>query len=76
MLPGTYTRELIHNRCTVKKDKQLIKVQESLKPIPEGETPQTIDVYVYDMLVDFVKPGDRVEIMGMYCASSIWLNPP
>merc|ERR1719203_952707 len=66
--------ELIHNRCTFK-DKQLIKVQESPESIPDGETPQTIDVYVYDQLVDFVKPGDRVEVTGVYRASAIRLNP-
>ena len=66
--------ELIHNRCAFK-DKQLIKVQESPESIPDGETPQTIDVYVYDMLVDFVKPGDRVEVTGVYRASAIRSNP-
>lgn len=71
---GNHTMQLIHNRCTFK-DKQLIKVQESPESIPDGETPQTIDVYVYDQLVDFVKPGDRVEITGVYRASAIRLNP-
>ena len=71
---GNHTMELIHNRCTFK-DKQLIKVQESPESIPDGETPQTIDVYVYDQLVDFVKPGDRVEVTGVYRASAIRLNP-
>lgn len=71
---GTHSMELIHNRCTFK-DKQLIKVQESPEQIPDGETPQTIDVYVYDMLVDFVKPGDRVEVTGVYRASAIRSNP-
>jgi len=69
-----HTMELIHNRCAFK-DKQLVKVQESPENIPDGETPQTIDVYVYDQLVDFVKPGDRVEITGVYRASAIRLNP-
>eukprot|EP01084_Bolivina_argentea_P272579 464138_1 len=71
---GNHTMELIHNRCSFK-DKQLIKVQESPESIPDGETPQTIDVYVYDQLVDFVKPGDRVEVTGVYRASAIRLNP-
>jgi len=71
---ATHSMELIHNRCTFK-DKQLIKVQESPEAIPDGETPQTIDVYVYDMLVDFVKPGDRVEVTGVYRASAIRSNP-
>jgi len=71
---GTHSMELVHNRCSFK-DKQLIKVQESPEQIPDGETPQTIDVYVYDQLVDFVKPGDRIEVTGVYRASAIRSNP-
>ena len=49
-------------------DKQLVKVQETPECIPEGETPQTIDVYVYESLVDICKPGDRVTVTGIYRA--------
>src|SRR5690606_23445011 len=43
--------------------------------IPEGETPQTIDMYVYGNLVDVCKPGDRIELTGVYRASAIRNNP-
>lgn len=32
-------------------------------------------VYAHDDLVDSVKPGDRVEIVGVFCASGIRVNP-
>lgn len=64
------TMQLIHNRGTYA-DKQLLKVQETPDSIPEGETPHTVDVYCYDSLVDVAKPGDRVEITGVYRAQSI-----
>lgn len=52
-------------------DKQWIKIQESPEAIPEGETPHTVTVYAYDELVDVVKPGDRVEITGVFRASAL-----
>ena len=64
---GVNTMEIIHNRCTFT-DKQLVKVQETPESIPDGDTPQTIDVYVFESLVDLCKPGDRVEITGVYRA--------
>ena len=45
-------------------DKQLIKIQESPNMIPEGENPHAVTAFVYDELVDFVRPGDRVTIVG------------
>ena len=32
--------------------------------IPDGETPHTINMCVFDDLVDVGKPGDRVEVTG------------
>ncbi|KAF4665888.1 DNA replication licensing factor, mcm4 component [Perkinsus chesapeaki] len=60
--------ELEHNQC-VFTDKQLIKLQESPENIPEGETPHTVMIYAYDSMFDTVKPGDRVEVTGIYKAS-------
>ena len=42
--------------------------------MPEGETPQTIHLCAYEDLVDDVKPGDRVEITGIYKAMGVRLN--
>ena len=44
-------------------------------PPPLGETPQTVSMCVYDRLVDVAKPGDRVEITGIYRANPVRVNP-
>ena len=55
-------------------DKQHVKVQETPESVPEGETPQTIHVCAYEDLVDDVRPGDRVEIAGIYKAMGVRVN--
>ncbi|CEO96340.1 DNA replication licensing factor MCM4 [Plasmodiophora brassicae] len=57
----------IHNRCEFA-DKQLIRVQEAPELIPDGETPQSVDVFAWNDLVDVVRPGDRVTITGIFRA--------
>lgn len=59
--------DLIHNRCEFA-DKQLVKLQETPESIPEGETPHTVSLSVFDSQVDTVKPGDRVDVTGIYRA--------
>ena len=68
------TMSLIHNRC-VFANKQQIKMQETPDAIPEGETPHTVSMCVFDSLVDEAKPGDRVEITGVYRAVPIRVAP-
>ena len=46
-------------------------MQETPESIPEGETPHTVHLCVYEDLVDFVKPGDRVEVIGIYKAMGV-----
>ena len=48
------TMVLIHNRC-VFANKQQIKMQETPDAIPEGETPHTVSMCVFDSLVDEVR---------------------
>lgn len=55
-------------------DKQHVKLQETPETVPEGETPQTIHLCAYEDLVDYVKPGDRVEVIGIYKAMGIRIN--
>ena len=55
-------------------DKQHVKVQETPEAVPEGETPQTIHLCAYEDLVDHVRPGDRVEITGIYKAMGVRVN--
>ena len=37
-------------------------MQETPDAIPEGETPHTVSLCLYNTMVDAVKPGDRVEV--------------
>jgi len=55
-------------------DRQLLKLQETPELVPEGETPQNVAVLVYDDLVDQVRPGDRVEVTGIYKAAAVRPN--
>jgi DNA replication licensing factor MCM4 len=69
-----FSFDLVHNR-SVYLDKQHVKLQETPEHMPEGETPLTVHLCCYDELVDFVKPGDRCEIVGIFRASGVRLNP-
>ncbi|KAL3637352.1 DNA replication licensing factor, mcm4 component [Castilleja foliolosa] len=61
---------LIHNRCRFA-DKQVVRLQETPDEIPEGGTPHTVSLLMHDKLVDAGKPGDRVEVTGIYRAMSV-----
>ena len=65
--------ELIHNMSAFD-DKQFVKVQETPDMMPEGETPVTIHLCAYDELVDYVKPGDKCEFVGIFRAQGIRVN--
>lgn len=64
------TMDIQHNLC-VFTDKQFVKFQELPEKVPEGETPQSISIVCYDMNVDEMRPGDRVEIVGIYRAQPV-----
>jgi len=65
---ASHSFEIIHNDCTFA-DRQILKLQETPELVPEGETPQNVVVMCFDNLVDQVRPGDRVEITGIYKAA-------
>lgn len=46
-------------------------MQETPDTIPEGETPQNVNLIVYDDIVDNCRPGDKVEITGIYRAQGL-----
>lgn len=66
--------ELVHNRCRFA-DKQIVRLQETPDEIPEGGTPHTVSLLMHDKLVDAGKPGDRVEVTGIYRAMSVRIGP-
>ncbi|XP_025012061.2 DNA replication licensing factor MCM4 isoform X1 [Ricinus communis] len=65
---------LLHNRCRFA-DKQIVRLQETPDEIPEGGTPHTVSLLLHDKLVDTGKPGDRVEVTGIYRAMSVRVGP-
>ncbi|XP_074275429.1 DNA replication licensing factor MCM4 [Silene latifolia] len=65
---------LVHNRCRFA-DKQIVRLQETPDEIPEGGTPHTVSLLLHDKLVDCGKPGDRVEVTGIYRAMSVRVGP-
>jgi len=47
------------------KDFQRLVIQERPEEVPSGQLPRSIEVEVYDELVDVARPGDRVSIVGI-----------
>ncbi|CAM9302780.1 unnamed protein product, partial [Phaeothamnion confervicola] len=68
------TLEVVHNRCLFT-DKQLVRLQETPDEIPEGETPQTVSLFAFGDMVDAMRPGDRVEVTGIFRAVPKRTNP-
>lgn len=69
---GTMT--LVHNRCEFA-DRQVLRLQERPDAVPDGQTPQTVSLCVYDELVDVTKPGDRLIVTGIFRSVPVRINP-
>ena len=65
---------LIHNRCEFS-DRQVVRLQETPDVVPDGQTPHTVSLCVYDELVDLAKPGDRVVVTGIFRSVPVRVNP-
>jgi len=65
--------EIIHNMCQFG-DKQHVKMQEIQENVPDGDTPHHIQLCAFEEHVDYVRPGDRVEVVGIYRAQGMRIN--
>jgi DNA replication licensing factor MCM4 len=65
---------LIHNRCEFA-DRQVVRLQETPDAVPDGQTPHTVSLCVYDELVDIAKPGDRLTVTGIFRSVPVRINP-
>lgn len=65
--------ELIHVRSSFA-DKQVVRIQETPDSVPDGQTPHSVSICVYDELVDVCRAGDRVEITGIYRSVPVRVN--
>ena len=64
----------IDHNSSLFKDKQLTKMQEVPDQVPQGETPPSVCLYGHEELYDVVKPGDKVEVTGIYKAIPVKVN--
>lgn len=53
----------------------LTRLSRESDAVPDGQTPHTVSLCLYDELVDVVKPGDRIALTGIFRSVPVRLNP-
>lgn len=69
----TNSMMIVHNRSSFA-DKQVIKLQETPDLVPDGQTPHSINLCVYDELVDCCRAGDRIDVCGIFRSLPVRVN--
>lgn len=59
---------IVEDRCDYV-DEQILKLQELPEDVPVGEMPRNYDLSVMQYSVDTCKPGTRVNVVGVFCAT-------
>lgn len=57
---------IVNTQETIYKDFQKLTIQEIPGTVPSGSLPRSVEVLLYFDLIDSVKPGDEVDVVGVF----------